>query len=81
MAAKLVSEITSLMDSALGPVAVTSTTYTNFDVDDYVSLTVKSKAEHLRLLTKASKVDPTEVTGRPIVTVGGTNLGGYNGVN
>lgn len=78
--AEVVDEKTSLMDSALGPVAVTTTTYNKFDVDDYVALTVQSKAEYLRILNKAAQVDPLEARNRPPVTVGGTNLGGYDAV-
>lgn len=78
--AEVLDEKTSLLDSAIGPVAVTTTTFKKFDIDDYVALSVQSKAEYLRVLNKAADVDPLEAQNRPPVTVGGTNLGGYDAV-
>lgn len=78
--AEVLDQKTSLLDSAVGPVAVTTTKFKNFDIDDYVSLSVKSKAEYLRLLNKATQVDPLEARNRPPVTVGGNTLGGYDAV-
>lgn len=78
--ANVLDQKTSLMDSAVGPVAVTTTDYEKFDIDDYVSLCVQSKAEYLRFLNKSAQVNPLEVKGRPIVTLGGINLGGFDGV-
>ena len=74
--AKLVDQKTSLMDSALGPVSVTTNTYENYDVDDYVAASVQGKAESMRMLNKAATVDPLDVKGRPPVTVDGVILGG-----
>jgi hypothetical protein len=76
--AKISDEKTSLLDSAIGPVAVTTTKYSQFSIDDYVSITVKSKAEYLRLLKKAAEVNPLEAENRPPVSIGGINLGGYS---
>ena len=78
--AEVLTEKTSLLDSAIGPVAVTTTNYKNFDIDDYVSLCVQSKAEYMRVLYKASQIDPLQVKGRPPVTVGGLSLGGFDAV-
>ena len=76
----ILDQTTSLIDSAIGPVAVTTTTYDRFDIDDYVSMTVASKAEYLRVLNKASTVNPLEAKNRPPVQVDEINLGGYSGV-
>ena len=78
--ADIINQKTSLLDSAIGPVAVTTTEYQNFDIDDYVAMSVQSKAEYLRVLTKAATIDPLQVKGRPPVTIGGVSLGGYDGV-
>lgn len=78
--ANIISQKTSLLDSATGPVVVTTTAYEKFDIDDYVSLCVQSKAEYLRLITKAKQIDPSEVAGRAVVTVGDVNLGGFDAV-
>jgi hypothetical protein len=78
--AKQVNEITSLLDSATGPVAVTTTTWESFDIDDYVALCVKSKGEYLRLINKARTTNPQEVRNREPVNIEGINLGGFNAV-
>ena len=70
---------TSLLDSAIGPVAVTTTSYSNFTIDDYVTTTVMAKAGYLRILNKASTVDPLLAKDRPPVSIGGYSLGGYDG--
>lgn len=76
----VIDEKTSLLDSAIGPVSITTTEHTNFDVDDYVTLTVQSKAEYLRIVAKAATMDPLQVRGKPVVTVGGSSLGGFDAV-
>jgi len=68
------------MDSALGPVAITTTNHEKYDIDDYISLCIQSKAEYLRFIKKIAQVDPLEVRGRPVVTMGGSNLGGFDAV-
>lgn len=77
--ADIVEEKTSLLDSAIGPVAVTSTVFSKFNIDDYVQTCVMSKGEYLRILNKAATVDPLNAKNRPPVTLGGINLGGYDG--
>jgi hypothetical protein len=77
--AEIKDQKTSLLDSAIGPVAVTTTTYSKYDIDDFVTMTVQSKAEYLRMQNRAAGIDPQEVRNRPPVTIGGTNLGGYDG--
>ena len=76
--ADIVDEKKSLMDSAIGPVLVTTTTYANYTVDDYVKMSSASQAEYLRILNKASTVDPLDAKGRPPVNVGDYSLGGID---
>lgn len=70
------NEKKSLMDSAIGPVLITTTAYTNYTVDDHVRMTVAGNAEYLRILNKAAVIDPLEAKDRPPVNIGGYALGG-----
>lgn len=76
----VLNEQASLMDAAIGPVSVITQDHQNFNIDDYVTTTIQSKAEYLRFINKINQVDPLEVKDRPIVTLGGANLGGFDGV-
>jgi len=77
---KVIKETTSLLDSAMGPVAVTTTEFEKYDVDDFVQATVKSKAQYLRIVSKAKEINPLEVENRPPVDIANVKLGGYHGV-
>lgn len=78
MAAKILEEKISMLDSAVGPVRVTSQLLENVDIDDFVSTTVVSKAEFLRALTKIAAVNPQDTVGRPPVRLDGNELGGHD---
>lgn len=70
----------TLLNSAIGPVSVVTEKKSAFDIDDYVSLTVQSKGDFLRILNKARSVKDLEARGRPIVRVGDVVKGGYDAV-
>jgi len=78
--AEVLEEKTSLLDSALGPVLVTTSTIRGLDIDDFVQSAVIGKAEYLRVLNKASQVNPLEAKGKPVVRLGGYVLGGYDAI-
>lgn len=78
--ADIIDESTSLLDSAIGPVAVTTTTYKGYNIDDYVRAAVVGRAELLRILNKARTINPLDVRNRPPVNIGDISLGGFDGV-
>lgn len=78
MSAELINQQVSMLDSAIGPVLVTTTTYEGMDIDDYVSVTIMAKAEYLRALYKILLINPLYTVGRPVVNLGGTALGGFD---
>ena len=78
MAATLIDQKISMLDSAIGPIQVTSEVYNNFDVDDFVSFTVKGKAEYLIAINKLQYVNPIYTAGRPPVRLNGTSVGGFD---
>jgi hypothetical protein len=67
----------NLIDSAIGPMGVQSTTYINFDIDDYVHTTVLSQAVLLKTILAAKNADPALASSRPPVNLEGTTLGGF----
>ena len=77
--AKIIKETVSLLNSGIGPVSVTTTEMEKYDIDDYVQLTVKSKANYLKILTKANSTDPLDAENKPPVAIGPINVGGYHG--
>jgi uncharacterized protein YqkB len=76
---KIIEEKISLIDSAMGPVAVKTTTIEGFNVDDFVKTTIESKAQFLRLKNKAALVNPLDVNNRPPVELDDVSIGGYDG--
>lgn len=70
----------TLLNSAVGPVTVVTEKKSTFDIDDYVSLTVQSKGDFLRLLNKARSIKDLEAKGRPIVRIGDVVKGGYDAI-
>ncbi len=77
--AKLVDSKQSMLDSAIGPVIVTTEKYTGFDVDDFVHTTVLSQATKLQLKRLAQNADPELANNRDRVQIDDVEAGGYNG--
>ena len=77
MATTIVSESTHLVDSAIGPLAVTEKELTGFDIDDYVHTTVRSQAILLRMKEKAGTADPAFAADRPPVDIEDVSVGGF----
>jgi hypothetical protein len=75
---KIIKESTSLVDSAIGPVAVTTQEFEGYDVDDYVRSATQSKAEYLRILNKASTVNTLDAEDRPPVDLDDIKIGGFD---
>lgn len=77
--AKLVDSKQSMLDSAIGPVMVTTESYTGFDVDDFVHTTVVSQATKLRMKRMASNANPDLANNRDRVLIDDIEAGGYSG--
>lgn len=77
--AKLIDSKQSMLDSAIGPVIVTTESYTGFDVDDFVHTTIISQATKLQMKRLASNADPELATNRDRVQIDDVEAGGYNG--
>jgi hypothetical protein len=67
---------TNFIESAIGPLAVTTTPVDSYDIDDFCRDMTISQATHLQLIRKISMTDPRYAAGRPVVTVGGVTIGG-----
>jgi hypothetical protein len=77
MAGTLISTITTISDTAIGPVSVQTAVYSNYDIDDYVHSTAMSQAIQLQWINAASTVDQTLAAGRAAVNIEGVTAGGY----
>ena len=76
---KTLNEKLSILDSSAGPVLVTTSDHVEFDIDDYVSMTVQGYSNTLKLMNKVSTINPEDVRNRPPVNIGNLSIGGYNG--
>lgn len=77
MAAVTVSTKMSVFDIATGPVAVTESIVTNFDIDDFVHFITLSEGEKLNLYQLALVADPDLAMNRIPVQVGDAAVGGF----
>lgn len=75
--ATTVSSSTTLVDTAIGPLAVTQATLSGFDIDDFVHSTVIAQATKLQMVYRIQTVDPRLTKGRPPVALDGQAIGGY----
>lgn len=75
--AKVLTNSTSLADSAIGPLAVQSQTVAEFDVDDFTHSTVRAQALLLQTKNAAANADPSLAKDRPPVNLEGITAGGF----
>lgn len=73
----VISQSTNLVDSAIGPLAVTETEVAGFDIDDYVHTTVRAQALLLRMKERASTADPVFAKDRDPVDIEDVSVGGF----
>ena len=69
----------SMLDSAIGPVIITTNTYTGFDVDDFTHTTLISQAVKLQLKRLAENANPELANNRDRVIIDNVEAGGYGG--
>lgn len=67
----------NLVDTAVGPVTVTISQVTDFDVEDYAHMAVRSMALKLQLKIAVQTADTRFTSGRDPVTVDDVSVGGY----
>lgn len=78
MAYTVINSDTHLIDSAIGPLAVTTSTVEGFDIDDYVHSTVRDMAFRLQVQRIARQVNPQLAKNRmPVTLDDGTIVGGF----
>jgi len=75
--ATVVSSTTSLVDTGIGPVSVTSAVVNNFDIDDFVHATVRAQCIKLQLINAIQVADPTLAKDRPPLNIDNNIIGGY----
>ena len=75
--ANILSSQTSVFDIATGPVAVTESIVTNFDIDDFVHFVTLAEGEKLNLYQLALAADPQLAANRILVQVGDAAVGGF----
>jgi hypothetical protein len=75
--ATVVSTTTSLVDSGIGPLSVTNSLQSNFDIDDFVHTTVRSQCIQLQLINAIQTADPTLAAERPPLNINNNIIGGY----
>lgn len=68
---------TTLVDTAIGPVAVTIETVDGVDIDDYVHEMCLAAGRDLQLKNIALKADQRFTSNRIPVSITGTKIGGY----
>jgi hypothetical protein len=68
---------TNLVDTAIGPVAVSDSLVDGFDVDDLVHSIVRAQAIKLQLIQKVRTADPRLAKNRPPVNLDGNAIGGF----
>ena len=74
---KVIDTVSNLVDTAIGPVAVTISTVQGFDIDDYVHSTVRAQGIKLQIMQAARTADPRLAKNRPPIDLDGVTLGGY----
>ena len=72
-----ISSILSILDCAVGPVAVKETTVTDFDIDDFVHLVNTEHGEKLNLYQKATRANTDLAVNRIPVDIGDVSMGGF----
>ena len=77
MAANVISSTMSVFDVATGPIAVTESVVTNFDIDDFVHFVALAEGEKLNLYQLALVADPQLAANRTPVQVGDVAIGGF----
>lgn len=68
---------TQVVDSAIGPIKVTISNVTGFDIDDYVQTRVVSIATAIKMQNLALNVKAASAKNRRKVSIGGVTVGGY----
>jgi hypothetical protein len=77
MATSQTIQSNQLVDSAIGAINVQNSLIVGYDIDDFVTSTVKSLAVTIQIYNKASNVNPKFTTNRRIVSIAGVTVGGY----
>jgi hypothetical protein len=75
--AQLTETSTHLIDTAIGPLSVTDSTYLRFDIDDFVHSTVRAQAIKLRVIFSTAQANPKLAKDRPPVDIEGVTVGGF----
>lgn len=75
--AEITETSTHLIDTAVGPLSVTDSTFVRFDVDDFVHSTVRAQAIKLRMMIAASQANSKLAKDRPPVDLDGVTVGGF----
>jgi hypothetical protein len=75
--ATVVNQSTVLVDSGIGPVAVTQAILDNFDLDDFIHSITISQCIQLQLVNAIQAADQTLAEGRPPLSINGNIIGGY----
>lgn len=66
-----------IVDTAIGPVRVTTSTVTGFNIDDHVSAQVTSIAIAIKMYNLVTTVNTQAAKNRRKVSIGGVTVGGY----
>jgi len=77
MASSIETIADNLIDTAIGAVWVNRSVAVGFDIDDFVSTTVKNTAISVKLYNLAGTVDTQLAQNRRIVSIGGATVGGF----
>lgn len=73
----IVKSQTNLIDTAIGPVAITESEVLGFGIEDYVHTAVRSQALKLQLKLKLSQADKRFTSNRYPVDIDGVRVGGF----
>lgn len=76
--AREISSTLSVMDTAVGPVAIKESVVDNYDIEDFIHDVLIDHAEKLSLYQKATRADKDLAENRTPVAVGDANVGGFN---
>lgn len=73
-----ISSTLSVMDTAVGPVAIKEAIVDNYDIEDFIHDVLINHAEKLSLYQKALRADKTIAENRTPVVVGDVSVGGFS---